>query len=434
MTLASKVARKLGELLIRKRPWQVHFFYETRNYRSVHDLLSFFLRGESLLDGPYIREYENRFEGLLDPNGWAISFGAARMALYSILEALDIGEGDEVIIPAFTCEVVVHALLYRKIVPVYADVDPRTYNLDVRKLESRITPKTKAVLAQHTFGIPCDLDEILRLSEVHDFQVIEDCAVALGATYRGKPVGTFGHAAIFSTDWTKVTSTVLGGMAYTRSPDLAKKLKKIYDASPSLSALDVSRIALLDFLSPVLLAPRAYFWSKYLIPIGIKAGIFFDFVEDKTEFRTPDRFPCRLSNFQAFLGITQLKNLRENLEIRKKAVEGYLEVFHKKGIRLGWESATENRSLLRFAFPLKNRDRWERKWIRYFEMGKWFDSPALGWYDNFEKIYYRPGSCPEAEKLHRSIANFPTHQTSVKFQRFLKNLLSELGPEDIHQS
>ncbi|TBR22055.1 aminotransferase DegT, partial [bacterium] len=112
-----------------------------------------------LLEGPAIEEYERRFAEAAGTRR-AFSFAAGRHALYRLLEALDIGAGDEVILPAFTCVVVPNAILYRGARPVFVDIAPGTYNIDPSLIETKITPRTRAVIAQHTFGKLCDIDAV----------------------------------------------------------------------------------------------------------------------------------------------------------------------------------------------------------------------------------------------------------------------------------
>lgn len=431
-TRSNKVAKIVKDLFPRRYPWQAHFFYETLGYSSIHCILAFLLNN-NLQDGEYIQQYENQFKEIIDPKGFAYTFGTGRMALYTIMEVLNIGEGDEVILPAFTCEVVVHCLLYRGVKPVYADIEPYTYNIDVSKIEGRITKRTKAIIAQHTFGVPCELDEILALASRHGLSVIEDCAIALGSFYKGKSVGTFGDAAIFSTDRTKVTSTQWGGMAFTMDPDIAKKIERIYRQSPFLKKRQILNIGFQVLLSYLLLSPYSYFWGRYIFALGFKYRMLFDHIEDKNTFRLPKNYPypCRLSNFQSFLGITQLDTLQENLRLRREMVRKYINILKENNIDLKCPDEKLNSFTLRFPLMLKDRESFIKKWKKYFEVGKWFDSPAIGWYTDLEKIRYEQGSCPVAEKVYRHIINFLTHQTSAIIRKFLYSLMDSIKSSDV---
>ena len=115
---------------------------------------------------------------------------------------------------------------------MFADVHPVTFNLDPEALERAITPKTRAVVPTHLFGLPCDLDEILSMAHRHNLFVIEDCAHTLGATYRGRPVGTFGDAAFFSFQTLKPLNTYGGGMALVQDSGLAQRVADLAAAEP----------------------------------------------------------------------------------------------------------------------------------------------------------------------------------------------------------
>ncbi len=176
---------------------------------------------------PSPSSYENQFASYLGPDVSAFAFWKGRVALYAILKALEIGDGDEVIIPGFTCVVVPNAVRFAGARPVYVDIPANGYNLDLAEVAAAITPKTKALVIQHTFGIPADLEKLLPLAEKHKLFVIEDCAHTLGTQYKGQLLGSFGHAAFFSSQWSKPYTTGLGGIAATRDPDLASRLRVI---------------------------------------------------------------------------------------------------------------------------------------------------------------------------------------------------------------
>ena len=120
------------------------------------------------------------------------------MAFYYILRALNLPAGSEIIFPALTFWVVPEIARHAGLRPVFVDVDPTTFNLDPCRIEASITAQTRAIVPTHLYGQPCEMSEILRIAEKHNLTVIEDCAQAVGARYRGTLVGTFGHAAFFS--------------------------------------------------------------------------------------------------------------------------------------------------------------------------------------------------------------------------------------------
>jgi len=125
-------------------------------------------------------------------------FGSARSSLYALLKALNYNPGSEVLLTGFTCEVVPNAIINAGCVPVYIDINSTDYCMDPSLVEKSITVKTKAIIIQHTFGIPAQMDKLLCIANKYNLFVIEDCAVSLGSKFQGKLTGTFGDAAIFS--------------------------------------------------------------------------------------------------------------------------------------------------------------------------------------------------------------------------------------------
>ncbi|HRT60945.1 MAG TPA: DegT/DnrJ/EryC1/StrS aminotransferase family protein [Syntrophales bacterium] len=169
-----------------------------------------------------------RFEGDLASfvgvkHGVAVSSGTA--ALHLSLLALDVGPGDEAILPTFVCDALLQAVSYTGATPVLADIDPRTFNIAPSDLEKRITKKTKAVIVPHMFGLPADMAEILSLG----IPVIEDCAQAVGAKYNGVRVGSLGKMSIFSFYATKMLATGEGGMILSGDENLLEKIRDLRD-------------------------------------------------------------------------------------------------------------------------------------------------------------------------------------------------------------
>lgn len=421
-----RAAASLDLMVLRKHPWMIHFFNETIDHHDIEALVSFLAARKPLQDGEYLAQYERMFRDTIDPTGAAFSFGAGRMALYAVLEAMGIGRSDEVIVPAFTCEVVIHALLYRGCRPVYADIDPVTFNLSVPALARRITPATKAIIAQHTFGVPCDLDGIRAVVGARGIKVIEDCALAMGSCYRGTPVGGHGDAAIFSTDRTKMVSTVSGGIAYARDPDLIKHLAAVQRRAPFLSKGTLVNLAIQTLGGAVCYWPYLYPAGWAALALGHKSGLAFRHPEDRANFITPPNYPCRFSNLQACIGIRQLAKLGAVVQRRRATVQQYRDVLGARGIPAHGPDFT-----MRFPLLLRDRAGFIRRWRRYVEIGTWFDSPAWGWKGDLARVGYEHGMCPVAESVHRSVINLPTHQTRERLQQHLYEIVGTIRPEDV---
>lgn len=175
-------------------------------------------------EGPFVTKFENAFAERMGVSH-ALTTNSGTAALHLALLVLGICPGDEVILPASTMGACYFAIWYCGAVPVPVDVDPVTYTIDPTAVERAITPKTKAVMAVHLFGHPCDMDALLELKKKHGFLLIEDCAEAHGATYHGKIVGSFGDAAAYSFYGNKIITTGEGGMLTLNDAALAEKAR-----------------------------------------------------------------------------------------------------------------------------------------------------------------------------------------------------------------
>lgn len=187
-------------------------------------------RGE-VIQGPAIEKFEQAFATSLGLND-AVATSYGRVAFYYILKAFNFPAGAEVIVPALTFWVIPEMIRVAGLTPVPADVDPRTFNLDPAAFERAITDRTVAVVPTHLYGLPCDMAAIVGLARRHGLAVIEDCAHALGAKYRGRQVGTFGDAAIFSLQTLKPLNTYGGGMAVARDAALLQRVRTQAAAEP----------------------------------------------------------------------------------------------------------------------------------------------------------------------------------------------------------
>jgi perosamine synthetase len=184
------------------------------------------LRTPRLSIGPKMEEFERSVADLAGvPHGVAVSSGTA--GLHLCLRALGIGEGDEVLLPSFTFIAAGNVVLYERAKPVFVDIEPNTLNLDPGKLERSITPKTRAIIAVHTFGHPADLDPIMDVAHRHGLDVIEDACEAIGARYRGRPVGGIGDFGVFGFYPNKPITTGEGGMVVTRDSQMADSIRAL---------------------------------------------------------------------------------------------------------------------------------------------------------------------------------------------------------------
>ncbi|MEI7474154.1 MAG: DegT/DnrJ/EryC1/StrS family aminotransferase [bacterium] len=181
----------------------------------------------SYILGPNVKKLEKDFAEYCGTEA-AIGVANGTDALHIALRALNIGDGDEVITVAFTFVATTEAIGIVGATPVFADIDPNTYNIDVSKIEEKITSKTKAILPVHLYGQPCDMDPIMELAKKYNLYVVEDCAQAVGAEYKGKKVGSFGDYGCFSFFPSKNLGCYGdGGMVTARNEELATRVRTL---------------------------------------------------------------------------------------------------------------------------------------------------------------------------------------------------------------
>lgn len=175
-------------------------------------------------EGPFVREFEEKMSRCAGRKyGIAVSNGTA--ALEVAVQALEIGEGDEVIMPTFTIISCAMAVTKLGAVPVLVDSDRYTWNMNIEEIESKITNRTKAIMVVHLYGLPVDMDKVLELARRYNLKVIEDAAEMHGQMYKGRPCGCFGDISIFSFYPNKHITTGEGGMVVTDSETLAERCR-----------------------------------------------------------------------------------------------------------------------------------------------------------------------------------------------------------------
>ncbi len=176
--------------------------------------------------GPQIAEFENMLREYLNAE-YCLTFNSGGSALYALMFAYGFKPDDEIIVPSFTFIATAFAPYFVGARPVFADVETETFGLDPDDVEKKITPKTKAIIPIHYGGMPCKIEELKEIAEKHDLILIEDAAESFGAKFKGKNVGTFGNASIFSFCHNKVFTTSEGGCVVTDDEDIYNKLKLI---------------------------------------------------------------------------------------------------------------------------------------------------------------------------------------------------------------
>jgi perosamine synthetase len=237
--------------------------------------------------GPRVRAFEEAFAARVGAAD-AVATTSCTTALSLALYVSGVGPGDEVIVPSLSFIATANAVWHCGASPVFADIDPRTYNLDPAAAERAITPRTKAIMPVHQVGLPADMDAFLELGRRHGVAIVEDAACAIGASYKDRPIGSLGPLACFSLHPRKVITTGEGGMIAVQDPAVAERLRRL--RAHGMDTSDLARHAARDIVV------EAY----------------------------PERgWNSRMTDMQAALGLCQLEVLEEILERRRVLAERY---------------------------------------------------------------------------------------------------------------
>jgi dTDP-4-amino-4,6-dideoxygalactose transaminase len=241
-----------------------------------------------ITQGPRVQEFEEKFAAYTGAKH-AVAVSNCTTGLHLAMIVAGIGSGDEVICPSMSYIATANCIMYTGAKPVFAEVNPETYNLDVADAEQRITSKTKAILLAHQIGMPADIDAFRALCDKHNLVLIEDAACAAGSSYKGKKIGSHSDLVCFSFHPRKVISTGDGGMVTTNNEAFAARMKLLRQHGMSVNA-------------------------------GARHGATKIIFEDHLEVA----YNYRMTDIQAAVGIRQLEKLDWIVEERRKIAQRYL--------------------------------------------------------------------------------------------------------------
>jgi dTDP-4-amino-4,6-dideoxygalactose transaminase len=356
--------------------------------------------------------------------GQGISFAAGRMAFYSVLKALNVGKGDEVILPGFTCSVMPNAVWRTGAAPIFADIDQETLGSSAAEISKKITPRTRVIVAQHSFGIPCNIKEIIDLGNKLGLPVVEDCAIALDSSLNGIKVGNWGTAAIFSTDHSKPLNTMIGGFFYTRDPQLYREVTESAAKLPQLSQEHQYRLWKQLLFERKYSHPESFRQRKLrqYIEAILKCSRIHSkepvFLEDDSNGPEPSDsrprypYPAPMPPFLAQLGLFELARWDQEKTSRRKLLSGYLQLAQEtrmsRYLPRAYQDSNRDIVPLRFAFCHPKAAFLKRKMSELIDISwTWFRQPIICCETGPESIGYKYGACPTAESLGAKIINWP---------------------------
>ena len=366
------------------------------------------------------------------------TFWRGRVALYAILKSLGIGAGDSVLVPGYTCFAVPAAVLFTGAVPFYMDIDSDTFNIPVESAESAShhgATRIKAIIIQHTFGLPANLPPILSWARKRGIATIEDCAHCWGGRYLNEygewaEVGTASDAAFFSSQWTKPVSTGLGGWARINNPDLDARMRRFYVAECAApSAAEVSMLAGQVFARSFFSSSWAH-WTmrslyQWLYKHGLTTGTS---TPDELQGKMPRGYAKRMAGYQRRLLQKRLRNSSVQAH-RRRLKNLYDAALESAGLHVFKIPDYADPVLLRYPIAVADKKRAlaeaERRRI---ELGDWYTHPIDRPQGLDAEVFaYRSGTCPRGERAAREIVNLPMHsgvneKTVETVVQFLKGI------------
>ena len=360
----------------------------------------------SSTSGTWCQTLEKKFSKKFKTK-YAVAMNSGTATLHSALEAVGVMPGDEVISPALTVVMDSTATFHANAIPVYADIDPHTFNVDPSDIKRKITKKTKAIIVVSLYGLPCDMDEIMKISREHNIPVIEDNAQCFLSTYKGKLAGTFGDIASYSFENSKHMSCGEGGIIITNNEEYARKCRKV--AGHGYRNLQAE-----DGL------------------IKLNQSVYQD-----PNYKRHDTvgWNYRLSEISAAIAIAQLEKLEKSVEMRKKVSELFLNEMSCADYmvpQLVPSDRTNSYFTLGVAFEgLENAGiTWQEFRNKYIEnggdgiYGAWslpYLEPVISERhfvkrcpSIYKNVEYKKGICPIAEEIQPKLMQFKTNYRDLK--------------------
>jgi perosamine synthetase len=390
-------------------------------------------------DKEIVREFEKSFAELIG-EGQAISYAAARMGFYDLMCLRGIGQGDEVILLGATCSVMSTAVIRTGATPIYSDIDPETLGSSGKSIKSCISKKTRMIVAQHSFGIPCEIDPIVKIAQDKNIFLLEDCAITLGSKVNNRVVGNFGNAALFSFDHSKPLNTMIGGIVYTKDKKLAALINDSRDLCKELGLKKQYSIWRRLLIEKWFCNPKHYGKMKLidiLFSVGKKMFRLTEpfFLDDlKSELiNTEDSYPAKMPPFLAQLGLYEINKWNSNINARKNILNSFIGLVDNTNVKNFLPNAYKNNSLNIIPFRLvwsepNGKDRRDHlsdiisvDWI-------WFLKPIISTNLSLEDLGYINGTCPDSEKITQGMVNIPSNISEGDQEYLFKKLTSILSP------
>lgn len=346
---------------------------------------------------------------------------SARVGLYLLLEAWGLEPGDEVLLPSLTYFAIPSVVLALGLTPVFVDVGRDTYVMDPQDLAAKIGPRSKVVIPTHLYGLPCDMDAIMRIARERGLKVVEDVAQATGARFGGRPLGSFGDAAYYTFGLTKNITTLKGAMVSTGDRELAERVRARVAAMSSVATRPLLKEAAVG--TAMMLVTRPWIFPFSLYPLIRAQGLAGRDVLEEA-FGEPEVlydeipswfFSSAPGDLQAAVGLKQLERIEGLNSLRASHGRWLLEhLAHATGFRL--PKIVPRGEPIFMSFPIQVADP-EAVKARLLQEG--VDSARGYMRDTSTHALYRgrgrgEGTCPNASAIEREILHIPVHPNLSK--------------------
>lgn len=347
-----------------------------------------------------IQEFEQKFSEYIGCEH-AIATSSGITALYILLKAYGLERGDEVIVPAYTCESVPRVIIDMGLKINFVDIDKGTYNISIEDLHSKMSRNTKAIIAIHMFGNPCEMDEIMDIASNYNSVVIEDSAQCIGAEYKGKKTGTIGDAGFFSLNEGKPITTMGGGFIVTNDRQIAEKSRKI-----------IENFKAFDMLKKIGVVTKLF--AYYMLKNPFYYGLVYSMIESRRNNRR-NRLKVannlkffKYTDMQASIGLIQLSNL-ENFNIaRMKNAKFLIDHLSIEGIHLPKIVKHSKPIFLRFPIWFENIIEEQRdSLIRELRISG--IDVSVAYPNSLPKFFLDLNGFPNTEEIIKKTITLPTH-------------------------
>jgi perosamine synthetase len=359
--------------------------------------------------------------------GEAHLFASGREALLAILRSLKFKKDEEVIVQGYTCVVVPAAIIAAGMTPIYADIERDTLNMDIAEVERLITPQTRAVICQHTFGIPSFTKELRQLCDRHSLILIEDCAHVMPDSNGPKEIGKTGDLLFFSFGRDKAISGVAGGAVICRRKDLCGDLGRMKEEAKTFNTFRIK--ALMQY--PVLYAVAKPFYGiwigKALLALASKIKMLVPITTRSEKQGRMSSTLHRMPNACAILALAQFRKLKQINDHRRMLTKFYF----KEGTKRNWPmllAVTPDLPLQKFPLFVEKAERIRRQLKKHnIHLHDGWTGCVICPHDaDEEAVGYKDGDDPKADMAGEQILSLPTHPTMTLTQA--KKLVALLDP------